>query len=1450
MHVGQVEFSVMADGLDTVTARMKQLEGMANSLSGKRLKIRADAQIKDVEARLRQLQNMKFNYKMNFFNALNQLNKVQPKLNRMVDSIQRIQEMPRSEVFRKPLSAFAKSLSNVRAYPSFLGKIYTKGAKQYAKLQKDLSTKGTTTMRTFNNITSALRKNGVAVRHTSESWSRYYAKAHSALPKMTTLAGQYSAEVRKLQKVADWNKYEKDIGYMNRLAEGYRVVHRELKSFSKAGAEQQRAIENRTSSIARLGSRLQSFGNAVQNMTSPFMNVYRGLTMGLGYQALGKVMEGITGSFERYDTMRTYDKVLNQLGMNASKKFRVGTDRARTAVDNLEQSVLGLPTGLDEMVASMRRYAGATGNVEKATKLAIAANNSYIAGQMDSRAQLFTERQLLALAGGAELAATQWDSLRRNAPMAIRAVADALNMNVQDMITKLKSGEISGQKFLDVFTNVGTQGKIKNAAQKMKMTWGAVSQNISNAFHRMGSNVLETLDDVFKKTTGRDFLQTVLGVDKNGNAVGGGIKNFIDDISQSIQDFIKANPTAITDFFNDFKSIDWKGMMKGYADFARGFAKVFTWLGKTIGGDKFIKAMLLGNIGGKIFSAAGGLIRGLAGPLARLSLLGGTGFLTKIGNFFAKLTGFGKFALGADAAKNLANMAKAGEAAQAVPISWQNVASKAVTVAAIPAIAWSFKEAASALKELDGIKFNADMAGNITAIVTSMTTMVAGAATIGTLLSGSKLAMFGTGVASAAFLAIGKAFELFGKGVKSISESVKIASETEIPSEEHINDIIWAVGKIAKAFDAKNFGSIQKWVDSKSLQSQMEAIEQVADAFESIRTLGKVKVGEGVLKKAKKNFEDISTFANDIGNFFNSLESKEMGYSTIGQGGRFSDMNGEGKKKTPWATFKNQIRDFGETMTNMANGLAQMPIIMRNARKILTVHKNLTRYGGDTPLDWGAVERTIGSIADGLYGLLDREEGSVWDKVTKVANQLKNGNLTQISDFFAKLPGLMRNMWGAFRILDNNPLFGEKQKMPKKVKMDTMSILGATPKIAPATPLQTLENKVGEVIDAIARINEKFEGLDTAKFAGNMESMNTAFKFLRFAMNKLTKLNTEGFGQAKDLKMTNFESIGTKLGNVMEKLLGGKEGTKGLGETNMKTFVNKATRLNTAMKKINTALTEISKMSFGGGAFSNVLGKGGVMNRLRNVINRWNKLKSPKKKRFKFNAVSSVNLDNASSKIQTRWNRVINTWNKIQSKSKTVSFTIQAVLNTASVDAAIAEMSRISGRIQAALNSIKSYYSKTITVSINTVTQRNGKVRPGNGDPYDSPTNDTGVHTGGYISGAGKKPIYRAMGGFAYMMPKGTDTVPAMLTPGEYVVRKKAVDTYGARFFQALNHMDLSRALNSISVRAGQMVTPQASTTINNTRTTTNNDNSRTTHNTNVTVNGLGMASRFVNALQ
>ena len=81
--------------------------------------------------------------------------------------------------------------------------------------------------------------------------------------------------------------------------------------------------------------------------------------------------------------------------------------------------------------------------------------------------------------------------------------------------------------------------------------------------------------------------------------------------------------------------------------------------------------------------------------------------------------------------------------------------------------------------------------------------------------------------------------------------------------------------------------------------------------------------------------------------------------------------------------------------------------------------------------------------------------------------------------------------------------------------------------------------------------------------------------------------------------------------------------------------------------------------------------------------------------------------------------------------------------------------------------------------------------------------NDPGPSTGGFITSAGV--LYRAKGGSAEYPgypKKGTDRIPAYLTPGEYVQNRKAVQYFGIDFMRKINHRDLAGALQSFGSSA------------------------------------------------
>ena len=118
---------------------------------------------------------------------------------------------------------------------------------------------------------------------------------------------------------------------------------------------------------------------------------------------------------------------------------------------------------------------------------------------------------------------------------------------------------------------------------------------------------------------------------------------------------------------------------------------------------------------------------------------------------------------------------------------------------------------------------------------------------------------------------------------------------------------------------------------------------------------------------------------------------------------------------------------------------------------------------------------------------------------------------------------------------------------------------------------------------------------------------------------------------------------------------------------------------------------------------------------------------------------------------------------------------------TAAIDAmraSVAEATAAVRELQAAIDALQ---DKTVTITTNFV---------GGGVGGFSWASPAGRSTGG--------PIYRDRGGIVAFKPKGTDTVPAMLTPGEFVVRREAVNRLGTTFFHRLNRLDIDAAFDRV----------------------------------------------------
>ena len=435
-----------------------------------------------------------------------------------------------------------------------------------------------------------------------------------------------------------------------RLSAELKVISRGLKDGTANAKTFGQVFNSISSKVAHAGSAMQSMGNALTRIGGFMRPITSGLLMGAGYKALNLFAEGFDNAFERADTMKNYDRTLKALGLDVAKTFSVAGKEAKTAKENLDDAVQGLPTSLDEIMAAQKVYAGATGEMVESTKTAIAANNTFLASGMGAREQRFMQKYLVAMASGAELTTTQWQSMARIAPLAMRAVSKELGYADDEyaQFTKdVQQGTIAGEEFLKAFQKVGVSGVVADAARAQTESWNGLFSNIRIAVTRMGANVLDVLNQTFKDATGRTLLQRLLGWDAEGKDLQDGIKSWINGISESVQNWIKANPDRILEFFNTLKGIDFKGLLKGVAEGMGTILDIMERLARIASNkdmSKIGKFLSMSGFFGRALTILGGITKGSRHPIALFGTLG-LKLLGKIGNsgIFGKIASiFGK----------------------------------------------------------------------------------------------------------------------------------------------------------------------------------------------------------------------------------------------------------------------------------------------------------------------------------------------------------------------------------------------------------------------------------------------------------------------------------------------------------------------------------------------------------------------------------------------------------------------------------------------------------------------------------------------------------------------------------------------------------------------------------------------------------------------------------------
>lgn len=323
-------------------------------------------------------------------------------------------------------------------------------------------------------------------------------------------------------------------------------------------------ISNITNLASGMSSAISGFASGITNAFSGMSSMFNTDFMNVAYrtvahQITNSFMSAIPAVIQRYDIMSTFTDYMNLAG--------VDTETANAALSRVDQSIRGIPIGLDEAAFRLRRYQMYLGDIDRATNLTIGVQNALMAGgaseQMRNTAYTQIDR---LLATGKLSQARQWMSLFNGLGVSLRFLKEELALDptasMQQVASDLASGAIATDDFLHAMERLADNEGLTQALTIYKGTIEAWMANIKNAIKRGGQAIMEAMDDVMTD----QFGEGITGVLKI-------VRDQIDAVAEAGANFIRQNPELVGTLGEIFggiweriQSADFSGFIEKFVD--------------------------------------------------------------------------------------------------------------------------------------------------------------------------------------------------------------------------------------------------------------------------------------------------------------------------------------------------------------------------------------------------------------------------------------------------------------------------------------------------------------------------------------------------------------------------------------------------------------------------------------------------------------------------------------------------------------------------------------------------------------------------------------------------------------------------------------------------------------------------------------------------------------------
>lgn len=238
---------------------------------------------------------------------------------------------------------------------------------------------------------------------------------------------------------------------------------------------------------------LGGLGDKAQKATVSIGSMLK--TLGLAKIAkagIDMVKSSIDGAISRYDVLNNSEKVFENMGFEA--------EESSAMMDNLLDSIKGLPTPLEEAVQGVQGIAAANGDLDKSEKIYSALNNSILGvGKSGEEVNSAVEMLTRGINSG-KISGQEFNTLMQTMGPNLQAVAKDMGMTTGELQKGLSDGSVSVEEFTDKLIEMDTEGgggmaSFQKQARDMTAGIGTAMANAKTAVVRSVANIIGAIDD-------------------------------------------------------------------------------------------------------------------------------------------------------------------------------------------------------------------------------------------------------------------------------------------------------------------------------------------------------------------------------------------------------------------------------------------------------------------------------------------------------------------------------------------------------------------------------------------------------------------------------------------------------------------------------------------------------------------------------------------------------------------------------------------------------------------------------------------------------------------------------------------------------------------------------------------------------------------------------------------